>query len=272
MPQVPSEPAISSVQNPQVRRLVALKDRREREREGQFVIEGARELARALAGGVALRRLYACPELYSPEATQVAREAAVRQPGLPRTGLSRAAFARASHRENPDGLLALADLLPLAPPDQLPPDALLLVLAGLEKPGNLGALLRTADGVGAAGVLLAGRGTDPHNPNVVRASQGSLFTQPVFALPDEAALGWLRAGGFRLCAATPEASTLYWDADLRGRVAVVLGAEHDGLPPLWRAAADLQVALPMHGAADSLNVGTAGALLLYEALRQRRPA
>ncbi|WP_407571033.1 TrmH family RNA methyltransferase [Deinococcus altitudinis] len=266
--------AIHSVQNPQVKRLVRLKNRRERDAEGVWLIEGARELGRAQGGGVRLLQLFACPELFSGEATELwpALE------GLNPTFLSRPAFEKASHRENPDGLMALAE-----PPSPALPDVsgtrplLVLVLMGLEKPGNLGALLRTADGVGVDAVLVVGSDvaqtspgeTDLGNPGVIRASQGSVFTQPVVSLPAAEALAWLRRSGFQLVACTPEAGAVYWDAPLTGRVALCLGSEHDGLPALWREGADLRVSIPMAGQADSLNVSVAGALVLYEARRQR---
>ncbi len=254
---------IVSLQNPELKRLALLKDRRAREREGLFLVEGARELARADRGGVALRAVYTCPELFSPEA----RAVEARLPGE-RVRLARSAFEKLSHRENGDGLIGLAEVPRRAPPT-LRAGALVLVLLGLEKPGNLGALLRTADGVGVDAVLVAGGGTDLVNPNVIRASQGSVFTLPVFTLDEDAARAWLREQGLTLVACTPEASGTYWDADLSGPLALCLGTEHEGLPPGWRAAADVRVSIPMRGEADSLNVATAGALVLYEALRQR---
>ncbi|WP_424949279.1 TrmH family RNA methyltransferase [Deinococcus sp.] len=258
---------INSLQNSQVKRLVRLKSRREREAEGVWLIEGARELGRAQGSGVQFLEVFACPELYSGEAAAVSGRL---EPGI-LTLLSRAAFEKASHRENPDGLLALA--VPPSPAlPQVDGAALLLVLMGLEKPGNLGALLRTADGVGVDAVLVVGEGTDLGNPGVIRASQGSLFTQRVIALPEQVALVWLREQGFRLVACTPEAATLYWNAPLTGRVALCLGSEHGGLPETWRAQAELRVGIPMRGQADSLNVSVAGALVLYEALRQRQQA
>ncbi|MFC4452915.1 RNA methyltransferase [Deinococcus sonorensis] len=255
---------ITSVHNPQLKRLVRLHHRRDREREGVWLIEGAREVQRALDGGLSLQMLYLCPELYSDEG----RALVPRMPS-PQTLVARPAFERVSHRENPDGVLAVC----LTPQPSLPPvgpDALVLVLVGLEKPGNLGALLRTADGVGVDAVLLTGSGTDLGNPNVIRSSQGSVFTQPVAALEAQAALTWLREHHFVLVACTPEAEQPYWSAPLTGRVALLLGSEHDGLPPEWREAADLRVSIPMRGQADSLNVATAGALVLYESLRQRQ--
>ncbi|ULH15908.1 RNA methyltransferase [Deinococcus sp. KNUC1210] len=258
--------SITSLQNAQVKRLVRLRTRRERQAEGLWLIEGARELGRALASGLVFQTLYHCPELFSDEA----RELMPTLEALPLAAVrcTREVFEKVSHRENPDGLLALTP--PPSPALPLPTEhTLLLVLMGLEKPGNLGALLRTADGVGVDAVLVVGEGTDLGNPGVIRASQGSLFTQPVIALDEEQALTWLRAHAFTLVACTPEAALPYWDAPLTGRVALCLGSEHDGLPAAWRDAADLGVAIPMRGQADSLNVSVAGALVLYEARRQR---
>ena len=141
---------------------------------------------------------------------------------------------------------------------------------GLEKPGNLGALLRTADGAGLDAVFLTGEGTDLTNPNVIRASMGSVFSRPVRTAGAPALLEWLTARGFKLVAATPGADTSFWDADYQGATAILLGTEHEGLSPAWLEAASTRVAIPMRGLADSLNVATAGALLVYEALRQRR--
>lgn len=254
---------ITSPQNPHVKRLVRLRTRREREREGVILVEGARELSRAVGAGLMPSTLYTCEALYSPEA----REVGPALPG-PRVRLSRETFEKVSGRENPDGLLAL---IPTPAPrlPEIAEDAVIVVLHGLEKPGNIGAILRTADAAGAGGVLVLGRGADPYSPNVIRASQGSVFSLPIAALGEEEALSWLAEHAVTRVACTPDAPHVYWDAPLTGRVALILGAEHAGLPPEWRSA-ELPVRVPMHGAADSLNVATTAALVLYECLRQRR--
>lgn len=252
---------ITSLHNAQVKHLVKLRDRRERQREGVFLVEGARELMRALAGGYRPETVYACPELYSEEAHSLPWDT------LSVTELGKAAFQKVSAREGPDGVLALMHSQ-ARPLPEVPERATVLVLDGLEKPGNVGALLRTADGAGALCSLLAGDGLDLGNPSLIRASQGSVFTHPTYALSSEEALSWLRERGFTLVACTPEAQQSYWDAPLSGKVALLLGTEHAGLSPFWRAAAAQQVSIPMRGEADSLNVAVAGALLLYEALRQ----
>ncbi len=240
-----------------------LRDRRERLREGVMVVEGAREVKRALQGGLSADMVYSCPALFSPEALTLPWGQ------WPVTELSREVFEKASHREGPDGVLAVMrwPATRMLPP--VPAHAAVLVLDGLEKPGNAGALLRTADGAGALCTLLVGQGLDMGNPNLIRASQGSVFTHPTFVLSEAGALHWLRAEGFTLLACTPEATQTYWDAPLGGKVALLLGTEHAGLSDFWKEAAQLHVSIPMQGQADSLNVATAGALVLYEALRQR---
>ncbi|AFZ68968.1 TrmH family RNA methyltransferase [Deinococcus peraridilitoris] len=256
---------ITSPQNPEIKALARLKDRRDRERDGYFLIEGTRELSRALQGGVQVERVYLCKELLRPEG----HDLLLTLSGPELLTVSRVAFDKLSVRENPDGLVGIAPLRTWDLP-ALPQRSLVLVLAGLEKPGNLGALLRTADAVGVDAVIIAGRGADLHNPNVIRASQGSVFSLPLTVMTDEDALAFLRDRGITLFAVTPEGAQSYWHAELTGSVALVLGTEHSGLDPVWKAAARERLSIPMQGAADSLNVATAGALVLYEALRQRQ--
>lgn len=260
---------IDSSRNPELRARAKLKERRARVREGRFLVEGAREVSRALAAGVRLEALYLCPALVGADGRSVA--AAAETQGVPLTELSEAAFGVLSYRENPDGIVAVAErrrqqLTELS----LPADALVVVVEGLEKPGNLGALLRTADSVGAHALFATGGGTDLENPNVIRASMGSLFSRPVLAVDGAELLSWLEREGFTLVATTPHTGTLYWDAAYTGRTAVLLGAEHEGLSQALLDAANVRVKIPMQGLADSLNVATTGALILYEALRQRR--
>lgn len=261
---------IESPKNPTVKALLKLRERRARERGGRYLIEGARELSRALAAGVPLEQLGYAEALLGDEGRAVLADP--RAAALPRLELSEAAFARVSLRQHPDGVLAVARTAPTTLSElRLPENALVLVLDGLEKPGNLGALLRTADAADLAAVFVTGVGTDLYNPNVIRSSVGSVFSRPVVAAPSEELLGWLLERGVTLVAATPHASQSYWEADYRGPSAIVLGAEDQGLGEVWLAGAT-QVAIPMRGLADSLNVATAGALLVYEALRQRHGA
>lgn len=255
---------ITSLQNPTIKRLVRLRHhRREREAEGIILVEGARELTRALNAGFVARELYLCPALFSQE-TQ-AGELLVHA----HTELSPEAFEKVSGREKPDGVLGIF----VAPTPRFPElnkDAVVVVLHGLEKPGNVGAIIRTADAVGAAAVLIVGRGADPYHPSVVRASQGSIWALPVLSLDEQEAFMWLREQGVRLVSLTPEAEHSHWSADWSGKVALLLGTEHEGLPSEWRNQEKDCVSIPMVGRADSLNVSTAAALVLYETLRSRQ--
>jgi RNA methyltransferase, TrmH family len=263
---------IDSPQNPTLKTVAKLlESRRSRMQEGRFAIEGAREIARAVGANVALERLYFCPALLSNEGREVLEQLREKSlEGVEWVELSERAAEKISRRENPDGLVAVAPLFERHLKDlQLGPDALLLVLENLEKPGNIGALLRTADGVGVDAVLVLGQ-TDLYNPNTIRSSQGSLFTQTVIACQSQELLEFFAANQVHILAATPHASQNYWQAQWQGRIAIALGTEHDGLSDSWMNSATQQVRIPMQGQADSLNVATAGALLLYEALRQRQ--
>jgi TrmH family RNA methyltransferase len=155
---------------------------------------------------------------------------------------------------------------------RLQPQALVIVAEAIEKPGNLGTMLRSADAAGVAAVIVCDRCTDLNNPNVVRASIGTLFALPVVETTSDEALAWLRREGFTVVAATPHTPTLYTDANLRGRTALVLGTEQYGLSERWMREADLKVRIPMLGQADSLNVAAATTILLYESVRQRAEA
>ncbi len=259
---------IDSPKNQTIKHLARLKERRHRDAARRYLVEGTRELTRALSANVPLEEVFVCLDLLRPEG-----RALVETLALPQTEVSAEAFKRLSLRQNPDGVLGVARMRETSLADlELAPDALLLVVDGVEKPGNLGALLRTADACDLDAVFVTGAGTDLYNPNTIRASLGSVFSRPVLAVETEALLEVLTARRFKLVAATPDAPTTYWDEDYSGGVAVVLGTEHAGLGPDWRNAASSKVSIPMHGLADSLNVSVAGALLVYEALRQRAKA
>ena len=257
---------IESPKNPQVKSLVKLRERRVREAQGKFIVEGTRELERAVQAQINLEALYLCPAFISPESWILLNAIPT-----PKTELSEQAFKKVSMRQKPDGVLAVAvtpsvNLASLEFAD----NALVLVLDGLEKPGNLGALLRTADAANVSAVLVSGAGTDLYNPNVVRSSVGSVFSRPTLSVAEQILSDFLQTQHFKLVAAMPDAQQTYWQADLSGKVAIVLGTEHDGLSNHWQEAATVQVSIPMYGLADSLNVATSGALFIYEVLRQRK--
>jgi TrmH family RNA methyltransferase len=259
---------ITSSANPRIKALSRLLERKEREREGRFLIEGAREVERAWQAGVELELLLVREGPLRPDEEALCRTLTQAQ-GLRGLALAEAPLKKLSSRENPAGLIAVARL-PRRSLEQLklPLDPLVLVGVGLEKPGNLGAILRCADAVGAHAVIAVG-GVDLYGPQVIHNSTGVLFKLPTVAASEGEVLAWLKARGLTLVAATPHAERLYWDVDLRGPVAIAVGPEHAGLDPRWLEAAQLAVRIPMQGQADSLNVSVSAALLLYEALRQR---
>lgn len=252
---------ITSLQNERVKRIIKLQRKAAvRREEGLTVMEGAREVQRAIENGWRPVELWFCPELGSEK------------PGG--TGYfecSRAVFEKISYRESPDGVLAVGPLVGKTLAElKVPENPLILVAEGLEKPGNLGALLRTADGAGADAVIVCDSATDLNNPNVIRASIGTLFYLPVAEAASEETVAFLKEKGIQIISAVPDAETVYTDIDLSGPVAVVVGAEDKGLSGLWKDGADLNVKIPMLGKNDSLNVSVSAAILLYEAVRQRR--
>lgn len=260
---------ITSTTNPRLRAAAALRDRRKRERSGLTIVDGARELRRALDAGVEVVEAFVCdPLLAGADARAALTSLAAGK--APVHHVSEAAFAKLAFGDRAEGLVVVIrtpdlGLDRLAPP----PDALLVVLEGVEKPGNLGAALRSADGAGADAVIAASPRTDLLNPNAIRASAGTEKMVPVAAAPTTEVLDWLRARGMRILAARVEGSLAYTEADLTGPVALVLGAEDIGLTDAWNGPDIETIHLPMHGIADSLNVSVTAAILLYEARRQR---
>lgn len=261
---------ITSLQNGRVKRIVRLRSARARRELGLTVVEGAREVVRAVENGWQPVELWICPELGGtlprPDG-RLSREGA----GRPEVFFcSGEVFRKMSYRDNPDGVLAAGPLAGKTLGElDLPEHPLVLVAERVEKPGNLGALLRTADGAGADAVIVCDPATDLNNPNVIRASIGTLFYLPVAKGSSEETIAWLKARGIRILAAVPDEDVVYTGADLTGAVAVVVGTEDEGLSYEWKEAADLNVRIPMLGKNDSLNVSVSAAVLLYEAVRQR---
>jgi RNA methyltransferase, TrmH family len=265
----PTPAILTSFANPRVRAATALRERRERDRTGLTLIDGARELRRALDAGVEVVEAFVCePLLAGPDARAALDR--LRTSGAVVHVTSEALFGRLAFGERDEGLVAVVripstDLAGLT----LPTDPLVAVIEGVEKPGNVGAAMRSADGAGADAVVAASARTDLFNPNAIRASAGTVFTVPLGAGSSTEVLAWLRGQGLRIVAAHVAADALYTEVDLRGPLALVLGAEADGLTPAWDADDIGSVRLPMLGIADSLNVSVSAAILLYEARRQR---
>jgi RNA methyltransferase, TrmH family len=259
---------ISAASNPRIKRLVALRDRRDRDRESVFVIEGMRAVDRLVAAGRVISEVYVQPELLDgPSIAMVERLA---RSGIEVTELSGAAMAKASYRDNPEGILAVCPQWKASLTDlKLSDNPLVLIVEGVEKPGNLGAILRTADAAGCDAVVVCDPVVDLFNPNVIRAATAVVFSMPVAVDSFEAVRAWITHSGLQTVATTPDTDKLHWDVNLAIPSAILMGAEDDGLTSQWIEAAHVRVKLPMAGQADSLNVGAATAVVLYEAVRQR---
>jgi TrmH family RNA methyltransferase len=260
---------ITSLQNPRVKQLVKLRDRRPRDEAGVFLVEGYREIRRALEKGVALQEIYFSPEWFLGE-NEPALIAQAQAAGAAAFELTKDAFAKVAYRERPDGLLAVAPQWRRALSD-LPAkeNPFYLVVEAIEKPGNLGTILRSADAAGCDAVIVCDPVTDIFNPNVVRASTGVLFSVPLVVEESTRVHAWLREKGVRSVATTPAAEKIYSEVDLRGPLAVVMGSEQYGLSKFWLENCDTPVRIPMAGQADSLNVAMATIITLFEAVRQR---
>jgi RNA methyltransferase, TrmH family len=260
---------IASPSNPRVRAAAALRERRQRDRTGRILIDGARELVRALDAGIVLETLFvSTTTCRSPACLELLEQ--VPPTDRRHVPVTDAAFAKLAFGDRAEGVVGVAvrpgvELATFDPPA----DPLLVVVEAVEKPGNLGAILRTADGAGADGLIAADPRTDLFNPNAIRASLGTIFSVPLAAATSDATLAWLRSRAIRVVVSRVDGSDLYSATDLTGPIAIVLGSEADGLTAAWSGPDVAAVRLPMDGVADSLNVSTAAAVLLYEARRQR---
>ena len=260
---------ITSLHNPRIKSVVKLRKRRERDRQDLMLIEGFRELTRALDAGIDVREVFICPHHVSSEDEKQAI-AALELGEARRFEVNSKVYAKLAYREASSCLVAVArkrthelESMPAVG------NPFYLVVDAVEKPGNLGAMLRSADAAGAAGLIVTDPGTDIYNPNVIRASLGTIFTVPLAVADAESAIRWLKGQSIGIFAATPEGGVPYTDVDLSSPCAIVVGREDLGLGGRWLEAADEGILIPMRGKADSLNVSAAAAVLLYEALRQR---
>jgi len=260
---------LTSLQNPRIKGLVKLRDRRHRDAEKRLLIEGYYELSMALECGLSVSELYLCPDLQRPGEGPLLEK--MTSTGTRIFTVTRQIMEKVAYRQSPDAWLAVAPVPPLDLARLNPnPLSTVVVVEGVEKPGNIGAILRSADAAGVDAVIVCDVRTDLFNPNVVRASKGALFGLPVAQAENGEVIGWLREKGFRIVATTPSATLTPWETDLAGPVAIAVGTEKEGLSPLWLHEANIRVSIPMTGKVNSLNVAQAATLLMYEVLRQRR--
>ena len=260
---------ITSLQNPRVKNAVRLRDARQRRKQQKILIDGPREIVRAIFSGVSFIETFICKTLCTSDESRLALEK------IPTAGgeiysVSEQIFEKLAFGHRMEGMLAVAEMPKTKLNDiKLPECPLVAVLEGVEKPGNVGAALRSADAAGISALIVADARTDLFNPNAIRASMGTIFTVPVCEASSEETIAWLKKNGIGIFAARVDGSTLYTEQDYRQATAFILGSEADGLTSLWTADDIQAIRLPMEGIADSLNVSITAAVLFYEARRQR---
>ena len=262
---------ILSLKNPSVKGLVKLRQSARRRRElGRFPVEGFAEIEVGLAAKTTFPEAYCCPAFFR-DRTEEALLRRLEATGATVTELGKDAFAKVAYREHPDGLFAVAEIWELKTDRlSLGTDPLVLVLDEIEKPGNLGGILRTADAFGVTAVLLADPALDFFNPNVIRASRGLSLSMPVAAGTKEEIFTYLLKQEIRILGSSAKNPRPLWETDLKGATAIILGSEREGLGSFWRERFDEALVIPMSGTADSLNVSVAASCFLSEAARQRR--
>lgn len=262
---------ISSRENPKIKEILQLQDKsKERREKGLFTVEGVREITRCIDGGYTPESIFFCEEMVSQ--AEVEKIAASLPAGsLSLYSVTKNIYEKIAYRDSTEGMVAVVKGKGLSLKEiAVGPAPLVLVLEGVEKPGNLGAMLRTADAAGVDAVLICDSPTDLFNPNLIRASLGGVFTLQVASCTSEEALLWLKEKNFTIFSAQLQDSKLYYDADMKGSTAIVFGTESKGLTPFWRKEAGSHIMIPMLGRLDSLNVSVSAAILCYEAVRQRK--
>ena len=257
---------ITSLQNPKIKLLLQLQQKsQERRRTGRFVVEGRRELMHCLKAGYEVDTVFWCPSV------EVGTEPLPQLPGSVRLiEVSKAVYEKMVYRGSTEGIVAEVCTKAVALDDlPLPDSPLVVVVERVEKPGNLGAILRSADAAGVTAVIVCDPLTDLYNPNLIRSSVGAVFSVPLVACSSVECIAWLKAHGIQILTAQLQDSSLYYDTDMRRPTAIVMGTEATGLTLQWRQAADAHIRIPMLGSIDSLNVSVSAAILMYEAVRQR---
>lgn len=264
---------VTSAQNAKIKELLELQDKsRLRRQSGLFVVEGRRELGHCLDAGFVPRTLFICGEILTAgEMDDLVRKAGKQNPEVGIVQVPYELYGKIAYREGTEGVMAEVAYKERSLDGlKLGGNPLVIVLEGVEKPGNVGAVLRSADAAGADAVIVCDPLTDLYNPNLIRASMGAVFSRQVATTSSQAAIDWLKSNHIQILTAQLQDSSLYYDSDMRKPSAIVMGTESTGLTDVWRQAADAHIRIPMRGQLDSLNVSVSAAILLYEALRQRQ--
>ena len=268
---------ITSAQNSKIKLLLELQEKsKTRKKEGLFVVEGRRELLHCIEAGYAPFAVFFCPEIIS-EKDRTEIENAIEKQNAATLGklplaieVPQQLYDTVAYRGGTEGVVAEMHCKDLNLDSlKLKENPLIVVLESVEKPGNLGAVLRSADASGVDAVIVCDPLTDMYNPNLIRSSIGAIFTVPVATAKSDEAIAWLKAKGAKIYTAQLQNSEWYYDTDMKGATAIVMGTEATGLTNAWRNAADAHIKIPMLGRLDSLNVSVSAAILMYEAVRQR---
>ncbi|MFC1703817.1 TrmH family RNA methyltransferase [Candidatus Omnitrophota bacterium] len=266
---MPFQNLITSLYNPKIKNVIKLRDKQTRQRLGFTIIEGNREISRAEEAGVTFEEVYFCRECLGGKEGEAVL-ATVTSRSNASFEVTKEVFQKLAYGDRLEGIMVVARPAHYTLSDiSLSKNPLLVVLENVEKPGNIGAIARTCDAAGVDGLLVCDSAGDVYNPNVIRASIGTVFSVNVVQTSSEEALRFLKQNNITICATSPHASFSYTDAKFSVSVALVFGSEQDGLGNFWLQYADKQVLLPMRGKADSLNVSSTVAILIFEALRQR---
>ena len=254
---------ISSTQNPRIKHLIALQQHsQQRRREQRVVVEGARELMHCINAGFNIETVFYCPDLFAVDGLALNHAELIE--------VTPQVYDKIAYRGSTEGVIAVVEQRELALSDiDLGDDPLIVVLEGVEKPGNIGAVLRSADAAQATAVIVCDPLTDLYNPNLIRSSIGAVFTVPCVACSSEECIRFLKENNIKILTAQLQDSELYYNTPMRGATAIVMGTESTGLTNAWREAASAHIRIPMRGALDSLNVSVSAAILLFEAVRQR---
>jgi len=256
---------ISSLQNSKIKEIIKLKKSRERKKQGLFLIEGRHEISLAIKAGIEIKQLCFCSEFSSDD------NFAVNIEDYLNFEISEEIFCKLSYRENPDGYLAVARKQDLSLKDiKLSENSLVVILDSVEKPGNIGAIMRSMDAVGADVLILDNPRTDIYNPNVIRCSLGTVFTKPVVESNFTEINAWIKEKGIKLYTLSPDTENDYLESDFTSSTALLLGAEHEGVSSKWLNSEHTNLKIEMAGTIDSLNVSVSAAVVLFEVARQRK--
>lgn len=256
---------ISSLTNPKIKELIKLKKAQERRRTGSFIIDGAREISLAIEAGQKIQEIFYCPSIVKNK--KVVFEKLISGLGVE---VSEKVFNKICYKDKPDGFLALAEIKDFSFKDlKLNKNPLIIVLEAVEKPGNIGAIIRTAYAAGIDAIIINDNQTDLYNPNIIRASEGLIFKEKIIIATFRETIGWLKKNKIKSLAATTTGIKKYSQADFKKATAVILGSEANGLSEKWLQVVDQQIKIPMQVGMDSLNVSVSAAIIIFEALRQR---